>query len=212
MKKLYEIHAEICKVFSNPTRLEILNLLRDKEMSVTELIKKSKLSQTNISQHLAIMKSKGILMSKRILDIGCGDGKIALYLILSLNCYIDGIDLDKGKVHRANENFSKKPAKGLALCYLCDSRNIDKKFKKDIFNIILITHTLHHLEELKKVLLKAKYVLKQKGKIIVSEYKQKFGEKVDNCPRFSNKKIRSMLRTAGFKNIKNHNINKNFII
>ena len=65
MNKLYQVHAEICKVFSNPTRLEILNLLRDGEMSVTELIKISKLSQANVSQHLSIMKSKGIVNSKR---------------------------------------------------------------------------------------------------------------------------------------------------
>ena len=65
MKELYEIHAEMCKVFSNSTRLEILNLLRDKELSVSELIKKTKLSQTNISQHLSIMKSKGIVVSNR---------------------------------------------------------------------------------------------------------------------------------------------------
>ena len=65
MKELYEIHAEICKVFSNPTRLEILNLLRDKEMSVTELIEKTKLSQANISQHLSIMKSKWVVISDR---------------------------------------------------------------------------------------------------------------------------------------------------
>ena len=65
MRELFCIHAEICKVFSNPTRLEILNLLRDKEMSVTELIEKTKLSQANISQHLSIMKSKGIVASNR---------------------------------------------------------------------------------------------------------------------------------------------------
>jgi len=65
MKELYEIHAEICKVFSNPTRLEILNLLRDKELSVTELIERTKLNQANISQHLSIMKSKGIVTSNR---------------------------------------------------------------------------------------------------------------------------------------------------
>ena len=65
MKELYSLHAEMCKVFSNPTRLEILNLLRDKEMSVTELIRKTKLSQANISQHLGIMKSKGIVESSR---------------------------------------------------------------------------------------------------------------------------------------------------
>ena len=65
MKELYEIHAEMCKVFSNATRLEILNLLRDRELSVTELIEKTKVSQTNISQHLSIMKSKGIVSSNR---------------------------------------------------------------------------------------------------------------------------------------------------
>ncbi|HLC47254.1 MAG TPA: metalloregulator ArsR/SmtB family transcription factor [Candidatus Nanoarchaeia archaeon] len=65
MKELYKIHAELCKVFSNPTRLEILNLLRDKEMSVTALIGKTGLSQANISQHLSIMRSKGIVISDR---------------------------------------------------------------------------------------------------------------------------------------------------
>ena len=65
MKELYGIHAEICKVFSNPTRLKILNLLRNKEMPVTELIDRTKLSQANISQHLSIMKSKGIVASNR---------------------------------------------------------------------------------------------------------------------------------------------------
>jgi len=65
MKELYKLHAEMCKIFSNPTRLEILNLLRDKEMSVTELIKKTKLSQANVSQHLAIMKYIGVVTSNR---------------------------------------------------------------------------------------------------------------------------------------------------
>ena len=65
MSNLYQIHAEMCKVFSNSTRLEILNLLRDKQLSVTELIEKTKLSQANISQHLSTMKSKGIVTSNR---------------------------------------------------------------------------------------------------------------------------------------------------
>ncbi len=64
-KELFRIHADFCKVFSNPTRLEILNLLREGEMSVTELIEKTKLSQANISQHLSIMKSKGIVNAGR---------------------------------------------------------------------------------------------------------------------------------------------------
>ena len=65
MKELYCIHSDMCKVFSNPTRLEILDILRNKEMSVTDLVEKTKLSQANISQHLSIMKSKGIVSSNR---------------------------------------------------------------------------------------------------------------------------------------------------
>jgi len=59
------MHAEMCKVFSNPTRLEILNLLKDKELSVTDMIKRTELSQANISQHLSIMRAKGIVISNR---------------------------------------------------------------------------------------------------------------------------------------------------
>lgn len=64
-KNIYGIHAEFCKVFSNPTRLEMLSLLRNKEMSVSELIKKTGLSQANISQHLAVMKAKGAVLSRK---------------------------------------------------------------------------------------------------------------------------------------------------
>ncbi|MEK6862038.1 MAG: metalloregulator ArsR/SmtB family transcription factor [Nanoarchaeota archaeon] len=97
MKELYKIHAEMCKVFSNPTRLEILNLLRNKELSVTELIKKTKLSQANISQHLSIMKSKGILISNR-------EGK-NIYYKLTNPKIIEAFDIIKEVlIERLNKN------------------------------------------------------------------------------------------------------------
>ncbi len=64
-KELYLIHAEMCKVFSNPGRLEILNTLRHGERSVTELTKRTKLSQASVSQHLAVMRLKGIVKARR---------------------------------------------------------------------------------------------------------------------------------------------------
>lgn len=64
-KKLFELHAEVCKVFSSSTRLEILNLLRHGRMSVSELVAMTGLGQANISQHLSMMRSKGMLASGR---------------------------------------------------------------------------------------------------------------------------------------------------
>lgn len=64
-KKLYEMHAEMCRVFTSPKRLEILNLLRDSEKSVSKLVKLSKLPQANLSQHLTILRQKGVVKTRR---------------------------------------------------------------------------------------------------------------------------------------------------
>ena len=57
-----------------------------------------------------------------------------------------------------------------------------------------------------------KYILKVGGKIFIEEYRHNFGEKLENCPRFSSDKIKSMLNTAGFRGVRDHKIHKNFIM
>lgn len=64
-KKLYEIHAEICKTLGNAKRIEILNVLQDGELSVSEIADILGISSANVSQHLAVMKQKGILTARR---------------------------------------------------------------------------------------------------------------------------------------------------
>ncbi len=63
--EIYSYHAEMCKVFSHPKRLELINLLRDREMSVGELSKKLGLATANLSQHLAMMRERRILISRK---------------------------------------------------------------------------------------------------------------------------------------------------
>ncbi len=65
MEEIYELHADICKIFSNAKRLEIINTLKDKEMSASELIGKIGLSKANLSQHMSILKSKGVILTRR---------------------------------------------------------------------------------------------------------------------------------------------------
>jgi ArsR family transcriptional regulator len=65
MEKIFELHADVCKVFSNAKRLEILNTLRDREMTASELIEKIGLSKANLSQHMSILKSKGVVLTRR---------------------------------------------------------------------------------------------------------------------------------------------------
>lgn len=72
--QIYAYHADMCKVFSHPKRLQLLNTLRDQEMSAGELGAKLGLSPANLSQHLAMMKERHILISRR-------EGNMAYYRI-----------------------------------------------------------------------------------------------------------------------------------
>lgn len=53
------------KAISHPLRLKILCTLGDREVSVQDLVNAVGTSQSNISQHLAIMREKGILMTRK---------------------------------------------------------------------------------------------------------------------------------------------------
>lgn len=64
-RRLYELQAEICKALANPVRLEILHLLRDRELSFGELVRTVKVSKTNLSQHLAVLRRSRIVTDRR---------------------------------------------------------------------------------------------------------------------------------------------------
>jgi len=64
-KNFFNLHADICKTLSNPSRQAIMYTIREKEMTVTELVKTTGMSQANLSQHLAILRSKGVVTTRR---------------------------------------------------------------------------------------------------------------------------------------------------
>lgn len=64
-KAIYEMQAELCKTLTNPKRIEILNVLKHHEKTVTELVEALGASKANVSQHLAVMRHKGILTTRR---------------------------------------------------------------------------------------------------------------------------------------------------
>jgi len=61
--EFYNLHSDLCKAIFNPKRLAIIDALRDNKMNVNDLSERLKTSQSNISQHLAILKSKSLVVS-----------------------------------------------------------------------------------------------------------------------------------------------------
>ena len=72
--QIYSYHAEMCKVFSHPKRLELINTLRDEEMSVGELGERLGMAKANLSQHLAMMRERHVLVSRK-------EGNVVYYRI-----------------------------------------------------------------------------------------------------------------------------------
>ena len=64
-KSIYELQAEVCKTIANPKRLEIIHALRNGEKTVTELVNILGVPKANVSQHLAVMRTKGVLKNRR---------------------------------------------------------------------------------------------------------------------------------------------------
>jgi len=60
-----ESAARSLKAMSHPLRLKILCTLGESEFSVQDIVENVGTSQSNISQHLAILRDKGILASRK---------------------------------------------------------------------------------------------------------------------------------------------------
>lgn len=63
--EIYELHARLCKALADPKRLLIINALRDGQKSVGELTEELELSQSNVSQHLAVLRERGVVSATR---------------------------------------------------------------------------------------------------------------------------------------------------
>jgi len=72
--ELLRLHAEYCKVVANESRLAMLYELKEGELSVGDLAERVGLSLTNVSQHLRVMRDRGLVNSRR-------DGRTVYYSV-----------------------------------------------------------------------------------------------------------------------------------
>lgn len=62
---IFDLHADIFKVLANPKRLEIIHLIRDRELTVKELEEMLNMRQANISQHLMVLRENNLVKTRR---------------------------------------------------------------------------------------------------------------------------------------------------
>ncbi|NNC41293.1 MAG: helix-turn-helix transcriptional regulator [Acidimicrobiia bacterium] len=83
--ELIALHARVCKGIADPKRLLIINALRNGERSVMDLCNELHLPQANVSQHLAVLRDRGLVSTRR-------DAQRVFYSLTSMKI-IEAIDL-----------------------------------------------------------------------------------------------------------------------
>jgi len=64
-RTIYTLHSNICKALANPIRIEIIDILNDKELTFGEIQEITGVMKSNLSQHLSLMVSNGILIQHK---------------------------------------------------------------------------------------------------------------------------------------------------
>ncbi len=63
--EIYRLHAEFCQTLSDANRLLLISELSKGESSVNELVERLGLRQSNVSKHLAVMRERGLVSTRR---------------------------------------------------------------------------------------------------------------------------------------------------
>lgn len=64
-ERLFQLQEDTLKTLANHKRLEIIQLLKNKELTVTEMIEMLGISQSNLSQHLGVLRRHKIVTARK---------------------------------------------------------------------------------------------------------------------------------------------------
>jgi DNA-binding transcriptional ArsR family regulator len=73
-EELEDLTAGMCRALNDPKRLMILYTLAEEPRSVNELCEVLEVSQSNVSQHLAVLRDRGLVDTQR-------DGNRVIYTL-----------------------------------------------------------------------------------------------------------------------------------
>jgi sterol 24-C-methyltransferase len=173
-----------------------------------------------------LAKSLVLKKGETILDAGCGEGWVAIYLAQKYKCKVIGVDLLDWAVEKANKNAIDQGVSDLVKFQQMDYTKLD--FPDKTFNAVYTMETLVHVPDHMAALKHFYRVLKPKGRVALFEYSIQPDEQLSNTdksikkmiiegsamhslPFFLHNSFPDWLKKAGFKNIKVQDITSHVI-
>lgn len=145
-----------------------------------------------------IAERLGAISGGRVLDVGTGGGAFIDTLTKTLQSYDSfvGIDYCPSDASRAEMEFAKKKFEGMPVSFLeMNAENLE--FEDGAFDTVCISHSLHHLANVDKVMSEMMRVLRPGGKFILQEVycdgRQTEAQRVDRLQHEWGAKIDTLL-------------------
>jgi ArsR family transcriptional regulator len=111
----YELHSKLFRALMHPTRLAILDVLREGEQCVCHMEAMLGLRQAHISQHLMVLRDAGLVADRR-------DGWNIFYRVSKMDVYrvIDAMDALSSTTPGARQGKTPLVAKKACPCPKCN--------------------------------------------------------------------------------------------
>jgi ubiquinone/menaquinone biosynthesis C-methylase UbiE len=127
------------------------------------------LGKVNRHHHLLdlVVKSSAVKDDDRVLDIGCGTGLLSLKFLEKADCLIHGIDSSPEMLQIFKNKIDKLDLSRKISCEFKDAENLD--LKKNFFDVIASTVSLHHIKNKYPMIRKIYSLLKPGGKFVLGD-------------------------------------------
>jgi len=108
-----------------------------------------------------------ILKNQEVLDVGCGYGKTACYLVKKYECRVTGIDVSKRMIEGSKINAEKEGVEDFVIFEIGNAENI--RFNDEIFDVVISEGTTVLLMDKKQAIREYVRVTKSGGYVGLNE-------------------------------------------
>ena len=138
---------------------------------------------------------------RNILDLGCGDCELVLFLAQDLNRKVTGVDLDEKKFFPALKKAKEKKNVSRVRCIKGNVLDLSS-FPGRSFEAVVSMYSLHEFHSAPGALREAFRVLEESGKIVIVDFiKGTLADRLWGEKYYTPEKMQEMMKKAGFADI-----------